>query len=205
MAKQYLKNAYQLEGSEDTRRLYKDWAETYDEEITTNGYASPLRTATALVACGADVNAPLLDIGCGSGISGLFLRDAGFVELHGSDFSPPMLRLAELKEIYTELHLADLADPFEFVKSSLATVTAVGVMAPGHAQPDLIPQVMKLLRDGGLFGFSLNDHTLEDRGYFDQINRLIKRREVRVRWQEYGDHLPGIGLNSMIVVLQRTG
>lgn len=78
MVKQFLDNAYDLASSGHTKNLYKDWAETYDEEIMANGYASPVRTAEALAKCGAQLDAPILDVGCGTGVSGLLLRDAGF-------------------------------------------------------------------------------------------------------------------------------
>ena len=203
MTKQYLKEAYDLEGPEATKRLYKKWAQSYDQEVTANGYTSPLRTAQALVACGAKLDEPILDIGCGSGLSGLFLKDHGFTQLHGSDFSQEMLDLAKEKQVYKELHLADLTEPFGFVSEAFDTVTAIGVMAPGHAQPDLINTALKLMNVGGLFGFSLNDHTLSNRGYLETVERLVMDKRVRIQWQEYGDHLPNIQLNSLIVVLER--
>lgn len=203
MTKQFLDNVYHLADAEDTRTLYKDWAASYDEEVTANGYASPMRTAAALRKSGASLDVPVLDIGCGSGVSGLFLRDAGFSELHGSDFSAEMLARADAKGIYRSLHLADLSTPFGFVTEPFEVVTAIGVMAPGHAGPELIETVCGLLAVGGLFGFSMNDHTLENPGYLAEIARLVHERRVRVRWQDYGDHLPGIGLNSMIMVLER--
>ena len=203
MAKQFLDNAYGLARSGETKQLYKDWAETYDEEIMDNGYSSPVRTAQALAQCGAQLDAPILDVGCGTGVSGLFLKDAGFTDLHGSDFSPEMLALAKEKQLYTELHLADLRDPFEFVKTPFPTIAAIGVLAPGHAGPDIIQHVMDLLPVGGLFGFSMNDHTLKDPGYNEEMARLIKEKKIRIRWQDYGDHLPKIDLHSMIMVLER--
>lgn len=205
MTQQFLNSAYDLENSDATRNLYRDWAESYEEEIIENGYASPVRTAEALVKCNAPLNVPLLDIGCGTGLSGVILQSAGFMELHGSDFSPEMLAKAKAKGIYTRLHQADLNDPFEFVTEPFAVITAIGVFAPGHAPPETIATIVDLLTVGGLFGFSMNDHTLENPGYMLEINRLIGERKVRVRWQEYGDHLPGIGLNSMIMVLERLG
>lgn len=203
MAKQFLNNAYGLANSGHTKQLYKDWAETYDEEIMDNGYSSPVRTAQALVKCGAQLNSPILDVGCGTGVSGLFLSDAGFTDLHGSDFSPEMLALAEQKDLYRKLHLADLNDPFEFVKTPFPTIAAIGVLAPGHAGPEIIQHVMDLLPVDGLFGFSMNDHTLKDPGYESEMARMIKEKKIRIRWQDYGDHLPKIDLHSMIMVLER--
>ena len=133
----------------------------------------------------------------------MFLRDAGFNELHGSDFSPEMLALAKDKSIYQSLHQADLRDPFEFVTEPFPVIAAIGVLAPGHAGPEVIATVVELLTVGGLFGFSMNDHTLENSGYLEEIARMIHEKRIRVRWQDYGDHLPGIELNSMIMVLER--
>lgn len=203
MSKQFLDNAYSLASAGQTKQLYKDWAETYDEEIMANGYSSPVRIAEALAKCGAALESPVLDVGCGTGVSGLFLRDAGFTDLHGSDFSSEMLALAEEKSLYTQLHLADLNDPFEFVKTPFSTIAAIGVLAPGHAGPDIIETVINLLPVGGLFGFSMNDHTLENEGYNAEITRIIQEKRIRIRWQDYGDHLPKIHLNSMIMVLER--
>lgn len=203
MARQFLKNAYNLANSGATKDLYRDWAATYDEEITANGYASPVRTAEALVKSGAQLDGPVLDVGCGSGVSGLFLRDAGFTELHGSDFSPEMLSLAEDKGLYASLHQADLRDPFEFVTEPFPVIAAIGVLAPGHAGPEILETVIDLLTVGGVFGFSMNDHTLANSGYLSEVARLVQERKIRVRWQDYGDHLPGIELNSMIMVLER--
>lgn len=76
-------------------------------------------------------------------------------------------------------------------------------MATGHAGSQLIGSVLSLMEPGGLFGFLMNDHTLEDPGYQAEIDRLIKARQIRVRWSEYDDHLPQISLNSIIMVIEK--
>ena len=203
MTEKFLDGVYDLKSADDTKALYKDWANTYDDEVKDNGYSSPLRTAQALDRCGVSKATTVIDIGCGSGISGHYLKEVGFKTIIGSDFSQEMLDLAKQKNIYYQLHLADFTNPFEFVKEAPHIVTAVGVMAPGHAQSSLITDVYDLLEIGGLFAFSLNDHTLDDPSYMERINLLIHERKIRIRWQEYGDHLPKIGLNSFIMVLEK--
>ncbi len=95
--KKFLQTVYGLETSEDTQEFYADWASTYDEEVTENGYASPARVALALQKSGANLDAPLLDIGCGTGVSGLFLSQIGFAHIDVSDFTPNMLERAREK------------------------------------------------------------------------------------------------------------
>lgn len=204
MSDQFLDGAYELESAEQTKALYKRWAETYDDELEANGYASPQRTAFAMRACGANLDQAILDIGCGSGVSGFFLSEFGFKRIHGSDFSPEMLAQAEQKNIYQSLHLADFADPFDYIQEPFYAYTAVGVFSVGHAQADTLTDIIDLMPKSGLFGFSLNDHTLEDSSYLEAIHRYVFDRRVRIRWQEYGEHLPGINLKSMIIVLEKT-
>lgn len=132
MSKQYLHQAYDLASAGHTQQLYNGWAQTYDEEISENGYASPRRTAQALAMSGANLDAPVLDIGCGTGVSGLFLRDAGFSELHGSDFSPEMLKIAEEKQIYKNIYNADLHQPFKFVSTVYPIIQQLQLLGCWH-------------------------------------------------------------------------
>lgn len=100
-------------------------------------------------------------------------------------------------------YYADLHQPFECVTADYPTIAAIGVLAPGHAEPQIIQTVVDLLPVGGLFGFSMNDHTLDNSGYESEISRMVQNQTIRIRWRDYGDHLPKIDLRSMIVVLEK--
>ncbi len=201
--KGFLNSAYELDSADDTRALYADWAQSYDQEMAANGYASPSRTAAALVDAGAALDAPLLDLGCGTGLSGQALRAVGFSVIDGSDFSPEMLEAAEAKGAYRTLTLGDLGNPIPATPGQYTTITAIGVFSPGHAPPSLISDVTSLLPNGGLFAFSLNDHALAVPDYADAIEALVESAAVTVLSDGYGDHMPGIGLKARIFVLRK--
>ena len=66
MPKPDLENAYALSSLDDTRKLYADWAETYDKTfIEASDFVQPQRVAEAFVAAGGA--GPVLDFGCGTG------------------------------------------------------------------------------------------------------------------------------------------
>ena len=44
----------------------------------------------------------------------------------------------------------------------MTVITAIGVIGHGAAPPETIDHLMHALPKGGLLGFSLNDHTLND-------------------------------------------
>ena len=89
--KKFLSEVYDLATPAETRALYDDWSASYDAEITENGYATPRRIAEALAQF-ADPSAPILDFGCGTGLSGLALKAAGFQTIDGADLSADMLK-----------------------------------------------------------------------------------------------------------------
>jgi len=200
----FLDRAYDLDDAEKTRAFYEEWAASYEAETLANGYVTPGRCAAALAECAADKNAPLLDLGCGTGLSGVAFRDIGFVCIDGTDFSEEMLACARTKQgVYRNLVASDLNDPLPGAPGDYANIAAVGVFSPGHAPPEMIDAVIEKLPRSGCFVFSLNDHALEIPGYEARIDALVDRGRAEVAFREYGDHLPGRGLGAVVAVLRR--
>lgn len=172
----FLGAAYDASTLADVGKLYCSWAATYDAELSANGYASPTRTAAAMAAHVADKSDPLLDIGCGTGLSGAALLETGFSTLDGTDFSAEMLAIAEGKAIYRQLVQGSIEAPVLVTTEKYSNMVAVGVFSPGHAPSSMIGDVIALLPPDGCFGFSINDHALEGRR-----SRFLAGTSARVR------------------------
>ena len=201
--KGFLDSVYKISDADKMHNLYEEWAESYDEEIVTHGYATPYRCATALAAVAHDKSAPLLDIGCGTGISGKAFLAAGFTTIDGSDLSGAMLKKAKIQGIYRKLWQTDLVTSPNFSRGDYAYLAAVGVIAAGHMPPECIPSFLALLGSSGMMVFSLNDHTLENPAFEAELRRLEQVGEVIIRHEDYGDHLPSIGLKSKVFVVEK--
>ena len=200
----FLDDAYGLDGSAATQAFYGDWARTYEEEVKANGYATPERCATALAAHAADLGAPLLDLGCGTGLSGEAFRAAGFTAVDGTDFSAEMLAYARAKPaLYRRLTLGDLTRPIPAEAGEYANMAAVGVFSPGHAPAAMLDDVLGLLEPGSCFVFSLNDHALADPSFLARIEANVEAGLAEVAFEQYGEHLPGRGLRASVYVLRR--
>lgn len=199
----FLENVYDLNTADDTRRFYDDWSDTYDAEVAENGYATPARLAEALAEHVLNKRTPILDLGCGTGISGAALRDAGFETIDGSDFSAPMLAQAKAKGIYRTLLKADLTDPMPFEDGAYKIITAVGVLNPGHGPAEVLDAVLAKLPRAGIFAFSLNDHALADPSYEGRLMDHLDCGAAHLLFKDYGEHLPKIGLKSNVYVLQK--
>ena len=199
----YLKQAYKLKTSSDTLNLYENWADSYEQTLAIYGYVTPKRCAEALLRHLTDITAPILDIGCGTGLSGLALKNAGFSKIDGTDVSATMLDKARLRKgVYETLQLTTLSAPFPFAKGKYAAITAMGVIADKHAPPETISKLIGKLNKGGFLVFSLNNHTLENPTYEAEIHKLKVVENACLLEAEMGPHMTSYNMTSKICVLQ---
>ena len=91
-------DAYAIETPADSIRLYGEWADTYDSGfVEREGYIVHLRSAELLLRQRSLIDGAVLDVGCGTGIVGVCLREGGVEVVDGVDISPPMLAEAGKK------------------------------------------------------------------------------------------------------------
>lgn len=203
MDERFLDKVYGPASPEETQALYDAWAATYDAEIAENGYATPGRVAGELFRHMPEPERPILDFGCGTGLSGLALKLAGFKVIDGMDPSPEMLDGARRKGVYRALTLMDAHDPAPVAQDGWQAITAIGVIGTGAAPADTLHILMKALPAGGLLGFSLNDHALADRQYEGALNQWLDSGAARLLARKYGPHLPGRNLKSNIYIVEK--
>lgn len=200
MGRSFLDKAYAARDAASTRRLYDDWAESYDTEVTGHGYVTPMRCAEALARFIDDPARPVLDFGCGTGLSGEALATAGFSTIDGCDLSPDMLREAEAKGVYRTLTAigADAPPP---QAGSYAAIAAIGVIGAGAAPISVFDTLMKSLARKALLVFSFNDHALAEKGNEGRVNEWLDCGAAHLLFREHGPHLPGIDLGSTVYVI----
>ncbi len=198
-----LKKAYGHNQGEEAVNFYDEWADSYDDELAAGGYASPRRCAEALIDVGADPALPILDIGCGTGVSGQALRKAGFAVIDGIDPSSEMLERAKPKAIYRDLAQIDPMEPLSAEDGTYQNTLAAGVLSPGLAPPEAFDQIFAFLPTGGRLAFSLNDHAVADGAHLGRMTELIDSGLVVLEFKEYGDHIPGNHMKSFVYVLKK--
>jgi predicted TPR repeat methyltransferase len=203
MAKGYLDKVYSARDASETCALYDDWSQSYEAEVAENGYATPGRCAEALARFTKDQTLPVFDFGCGTGLSGLALKLAGFAIVDGVDLSAEMLAKARAKRIYRTLAQVDADAPLAVGKGDYAAIAAIGVIGAGAAPISVLDLLMEALDRQGLLVLSLNDHALQDRANEGRINEWIDCGAARLLFREHGPHLPGINLKSNVYVLEK--
>lgn len=159
----------------DTAKLaevYDAWADEYDDSVGEVGYTNPALVSTLFARLMPDVDAPVLDAGCGTGLIGWMLHLAGYRDLTGIDLSPGMLRRAGARNCYRSLSTAVLGEPLGFPDAAFAGVVASGVFTVGHAPASAFGEIARLLRPGGIFVVSITDPVYEAGGFRAAIDEL---------------------------------
>lgn len=199
----YLDKAYRARDVDSTRILYNEWSASYEAEVAEHGYATPARCAEALARFMPDKTLPILDFGCGTGLSGLALKMAGFQTIDGQDLSADMLAKAREKNVYRNLTNVEAGARFEHKAGDYAAICAIGVIGAGAAPVTIFDSLMDGLAKGGKFAFSFNDHTLEDPAFEARVLEWTDCGGATLLFREHGDHLPGINLKSIVYVIEK--
>lgn len=168
-----------------------------------NGYVTPDRCAKALARFSQNMSAPILDFGCGTGLSGLALKLAGFETIDGLDLSSEMLSKAEAKKVYRTLSVIEADAPLAHDPGDYAAIAAIGVIGAGAAPISVLHTLMRGLAPGGKLVLSFNDHALEDPKNEAGLNEWLDCGAATLLFREHGPHLPGIGLKATVYVIEK--
>ena len=197
--------AYKLENTDETRAMYDRWASVYDRDLKEGEYQQPARCAEALRKHSPNHNLKVLDVGCGTGLSGLALNHYGFENIDGCDLSQGMLDQANALEIYGRLFTCDLNHPPLDVSNNLYdAITAVGVFSFGHIMPEAIDELLRILRPGGTIIIGLNDHYYEEGSLTQKFENLELKGSLKIINREHGDHIPKNNLKGWVITLEKS-
>ena len=163
--------AYALRTPDDSVRLYRDWAASYDDGFAVAmGYQLPEAVAAAFAAAGG--GGPVLDVGAGTGLLAEALARRGIGPLDGIDISAEMLAAAQQKGVYRRLTRADLTRGLEIAGESYAGVVSSGTFTHGHVGPAAFDALLRVARSGAQFALSINAGVYRDGGFAAKLAAL---------------------------------
>jgi len=153
---QHLDQVYHAQSAEDLAAAYGAWADTYDADLVGElSWDAPERAADYLSRHLEDRGARILDVGAGTGLVGQALAALGYQRLAALDLSEVMLEKCRARGVYDALHRGVLGESLPLADSSHDAIIAAGVFTQGHATPSAFPELLRVLRTGGLLVFTL--------------------------------------------------
>ena len=166
-------DAYSLITPDDSIKLYKKWAQTYDQDFAINSnYLSPIKISSFFNKHARNTDTPILDVGAGTGLVGECLSKTGNKKIIGIDISPEMLKQAKLKGSYSSLVAADITKKIPLKDHSIGAVVSAGTFTHGHVGPDAFDELLRVTKPGGLFVLSINSKVFVKDGFQEKFSRI---------------------------------
>jgi len=171
-ARQFLQEAYQVNGNDEVDVFYDRWASDYDDQMQAGlGYQSPQKVARLL----GEYSQPttrVLDIGCGTGLAAKSLFDLGYVNIDGIDLSKAMIDVARERNIYTHLMQMDLLQPLPLEDNSYPALMCAGTFTHGHVDATPMHELSRILAPDGVFAFTVHRDLWVEKGFEESLAEL---------------------------------
>ncbi|SEO72427.1 Methyltransferase domain-containing protein [Salinihabitans flavidus] len=166
-----LEDAYALRTPQDSVKLYADWAGSYDSDFAAaNDYQLPRLVAEHYVRAGGQ--APVLDVGAGTGLCGEELKRLGMSDIDATDISQDMLDVAADKSVYRRLFTGDLTQRLDAQDNTYAGIVSSGTFTTGHVGPEAFDELLRVTRPGGLLAISINAKHYQAAGFEAKLKAL---------------------------------
>lgn len=174
-----LTDVYSAGSPESLARSYDGWAEGYESEMLASGYRHPV-VCVALLARHLPAGAgPIVDAGAGTGLIGEWLRLLGYPSVFGFDLSTGMLAVARRKGAYEDLREAALGGRLPYDDGRFAAAVCAGVFTLGHAGPEGLDDLLRIVRPGGRVVLTVKER-LYEQGFETHLSALAAAGRCRL-------------------------
>lgn len=173
----------------EVTRLYNEWArQGYDKTLPPDVYGCPAAMQTAmkeLFPANNRAAVTVLDVGCGTGMTGQVLLEAGFTTVDGLDPAKGMLEVAREKGIYRRLMDVFLTkDPIDAPADSYDAIVLVGVMHHGAIPCEAFEEMVRLVKPGGYIVNCVRESFLQEVSeYREGWEPMVRRLEEAGKWR----------------------
>lgn len=181
----YLDRVFTAKNTDESKRLYDEWATTYDADMQKHDFTAPRLVAEG-VSRGLKLNhlrrdpsevlrgLQIADAGCGTGTVGIELAKMGVEDIVGLDISEGMLEVARKSKAYKDLKIADLTKKLDFEDGEFDALTCCGTFTHGHLGPEPLAEFLRVVKSGGVVVATVLESHWDEKGFQAEADRLAK-------------------------------
>ena len=158
---------------DEIAKQYRSLAYGYDRNMDDIGFQTPSQLSLILSLMAIEgSDAPILDVGCGSGITGQVFRDHGFTNIHGCDLLTEMLWIAMQKDLFKTLTKCDMHELKSHLPGGFDIVSCLAVLDHSDRPVEVIRQLIDITRPGGMIIFSERDDLAHKYRLHQELDKL---------------------------------
>ncbi len=200
----FLKGAYELTDVKSAMSFYSDWAGEYDDRMEgVLGYVAPKLMAEYFATAVPNRTTSILDVGCGTGLTGLYLKSHGFQTIDGIDLNSQMLAKSRARGFYRTLIEADITKHIELPTASYDGIISSGTFTLGHVGAEPIPELVRLLKPGAVLGCTIHREIWAQRGFEEQFAQLEASATLTPIERKPGEFFSGFGETAFYCLFRK--
>ncbi|CAG0888329.1 unnamed protein product [Cyprideis torosa] len=175
-----------FETFQEMDHYYKKWAEKYDSDMQKHEYNGPRKVVEKFLELDLDKDTRILDLLGGTGLVAELLKEQGYNNIDGLDGSQDMLEEAKNKGVYRDITVCYVGKgvriPIE--DETYDVLIGSGLFAPGHANPQVFPEFLRITKKGGYLLWTRRISYSELCPQLANINEEIERFEAEGKWRQ---------------------
>ena len=174
---------------EDLQDVYKEWASAYDyDNDHLLGTVSQPLSVQIFQEYMKDNSVRIIDVGCGTGLVGVELKNSGFTNFDGIDISQEMIDIAKQRG-YSKLFIGSLNETLPFESNEYDAAFCVGVFTHGHVGSNRLDELVRIVKPGGIICFTINEGVYELYGFNSKIQKLESENVLKVLEVRKNDYM----------------
>ena len=200
-----IKRTYEDPPNEDLMAVYATWADACDSDlIDGHGYKAPEDAVASFATLGLIKNARILDAGCGTGLVGLLLREAGFIHIDGADLSTEMRAIAAKHDVYNRLFRLDMTADYGIAPAdAYDAVISVGVFGFGPPHVPHLNHIMGAAKPSAPVMITVNGAGWNVRGWDKSFAPHLAEHGIACVRNEPIRHMTKDGIGARLLELRR--
>jgi trans-aconitate methyltransferase len=189
--------------TDNKEQQYDDWASTYDTDLIDDlGYVAYRDAGDIFIDVAPDRDARVVDVACGTGLAGQYLKQNGYTNIHGADLSTEMMAIAHKRQIYLSTWQHDFtkpAEPTELYDSLLC----VGMFS--YAVPEIsdMHNVVNCVKPGSVCVITVNGAAWKDLGLESKVYQEAERSGFTIEQVLESGYIEKEGIDSRVLVIRR--
>ena len=174
---------------EDLQDVYKEWAAAYDHDNDNLlGTVSQPLSVQIFQEYIKDKSLRIIDVGCGTGLVGVELKNSGFTNFDGIDISQEMIDIAKQRG-YSKLFIGSLNESLPFESNEYDAAFCVGVFTHGHVGSNRLDELVRIVKPGGIICFTINEGVYKPYGFNSKIQKLESENVLKVLEVRKNDYM----------------
>jgi predicted TPR repeat methyltransferase len=166
---------------EELEHRFDRLADFYDEAVVEWGWTCHEKAVLFVSRHSPDRHSSILDAGCGTGLTGPLLHNAGYANIFGCDVSRGMLGKAGNLGCYKSLETVDLrTPPFPYHSGMFDAVWCSGVLTYFANVIPTMQEFCRITKPGGHIMISMRDDLFDRYDYTSQLSILTESTPLKL-------------------------